>query len=236
MVAGHERVDPPPLASLAASRDLIRYRQDTVYQLRLPIPAQVVVLVSGVGTLLQALLDAAGPGYPAQIVAVGADRPDSGGLRRAEKNGLPSFVVELTQYPDRRSWDAAFTEAVAAHAPDLIVTAGFMKLLGPAFLDRFGGRILNSHPSLLPAFPGPRAVADALAHGVRVTGTTVHLVDAGVDTGPIVAQRAVEVLPDDTEQRLHERIKVVERQLLVNIVADLARHGCTVTGRKVSIP
>jgi len=213
----------------------VRYYQDTVYQLLLPNPARVVVLVSGIGTLLQALLDAAGPDYPAQIVAVGADRRGAGGLRRAEHFGLPTFVVELAQHPDRRSWDAALTEAVASHAPDLIVTAGFMKLLGPAFLDRFGGRILNSHPSLLPAFPGPRAVADALAHGVRVTGTTVHLVDAGVDTGPVVAQRAVEVLPDDTEQRLHERIKVVERQLLVDIVADLTRHGCTITGRKVSI-
>jgi phosphoribosylglycinamide formyltransferase-1 len=207
-----------------------------VYHLRLPTPARVVVLVSGTGTLLQALLDAAGPDHPAQVIAVGADRPGAGGLRRAEKSELPTFVVELARHADRRSWDAALTEAVTAHAPDLIVTAGFMKLLGPAFLDRFGGRILNSHPSLLPAFPGTHAVAEALAHGVRVTGTTMHLVDAGVDTGPIVAQRAVDVLPDDTEQQLHERIKVVERQLLVDVVADLIRHGCTVTGRKVSIP
>lgn len=207
-----------------------------MYHLRLPTPARVVVLVSGTGTLLQALLDAAGPDHPAQVIAVGADRPGAGGLRRAEKSELPTFVVELARHADRRSWDAALTEAVTAHAPDLIVTAGFMKLLGPAFLDRFGGRILNSHPSLLPAFPGTHAVAEALAHGVRVTGTTMHLVDAGVDTGPIVAQRAVDVLPDDTEQQLHERIKVVERQLLVDVVADLIRHGCTVTGRKVSIP
>jgi phosphoribosylglycinamide formyltransferase-1 len=186
--------------------------------------------------LLQALLDAAGSDYPAEVVAVGADRTGAGGLRRAEQRGLPTFVVELAQHPDRPSWDVALTEAVAAHQPDLVVTAGFMRLVGPAFLDRFGGRILNSHPALLPAFPGSRAVVDALAHGVRVTGTTVHLVDAGVDTGPIVAQRAVEVLPDDTEQRLHERIKVVERRLLVDVVADLARHGCTITGRKVSLP
>lgn len=207
-----------------------------MYQLRLPTPTRVVVLVSGIGTLLQALFDAAGAEYPARIVAVGSDRTSAGGLRRAEKTNLPTFVVELAQQPDRRSWDTALTEAVGSHAPDLIVTAGFMRLLGPAFLDRYGGRILNSHPSLLPAFPGTHAVADALAHGVRVTGTTMHLVDAGVDTGPIVAQRAVEVLPGDTEQGLHERIKVVERQLLVDVVADLARHGCTVTGRKVSIP
>jgi phosphoribosylglycinamide formyltransferase-1 len=165
------------------------------------------VLVSGTGTLLQALLDAAGPDYPAAVVAVGADRAGTAALRRA-----------------------------AAHRPDLIVTAGFMKILGPAFLDRFGGRIVNTHPALLPAFPGPYPVADALAHGVRVTGATMHLVDAGVDTGPILAQRAVEVLPGDTEQRLHERIKVVERRMLVEVVAELVRCGCTVTGRKVSLP
>jgi phosphoribosylglycinamide formyltransferase-1 len=186
--------------------------------------------------LLQALLDAADSDYPAEIVAVGADRAGTGGLRRAEQRGLPTFLVELAQYPDRSSWDMALTEAVAAHQPDLVVTAGFMRLVGPAFLDRFGGRILNSHPALLPAFPGAHPVADALAHGVRVTGTTVHLVDAGMDTGPIVAQRAVEVLPDDTEPRLHERIKAVERRLLVDVVADLARHGCTITGRRVSLP
>jgi formyltetrahydrofolate-dependent phosphoribosylglycinamide formyltransferase len=192
--------------------------------------------VSGTGTLLQALLDAGGPDYPARVVAVGADRAGAGGLWRAEECGLPTFVVELAKHPDRASWDAALTEAVAAHQPDLVITAGFMKILGPAFLDRFAGRIVNSHPALLPAFPGPRPVADALAHGVRMTGATVHLVDAGVDTGPILAQRAVEVLADDTEERLHERIKIVERRLLVQVVADLVRRGYTVTGRKVSLP
>jgi formyltetrahydrofolate-dependent phosphoribosylglycinamide formyltransferase len=207
-----------------------------VIQLRLPIPTRLVVLVSGAGTLLQALLDAAGPDYPARVVAVGADRPGIPALRRAEQHGLPTFVIALNRYPDRASWDVALTEAVSAHRPDLVVTAGFMKLLGPAFLERFGGRILNSHPALLPAFPGTRAVAEALAHGVRVSGATVHLVDAGVDTGPIVAQRAVEVLPDDTEEVLHERIKKVERRLLVDVVAELARQGYTLTGRKVSVP
>ncbi|MGH3697811.1 MAG: phosphoribosylglycinamide formyltransferase [Pseudonocardiaceae bacterium] len=211
-------------------------QEPALTQLRLPVPTRVVVLVSGTGTLLQALLDAAGPDYPAQVVAVGADRAGIAALERAEDRGLPTFLVELARHSDRVFWDAALTEAVAAHQPDLVVTAGFMKILGPVFLDRFGGRILNSHPALLPAFPGPRAVADALAHGVRVTGTTMHLVDAGVDTGPILAQRAIEVLPEDTEQTLHERIKVVERRLLVEVVADLARHGCTVTGRKVSLP
>jgi len=205
-----------------------------VHQLRLPIPTRVVVLVSGTGTLLQALLDAAGPDYPAQVVAVGADRTGTGALKRAEE--LRTFVVDLAQHPDRACWDVALTEEVASYQPDLIVTAGFMKILGPPFLDRFGGRILNSHPALLPAFPGRHPVAAALAHGVRVTGATVHLVDAGVDTGPILAQRAVEVRPDDTEARLHERIKIVERRLLVEVIAELARRGCTVTGRKVSLP
>jgi formyltetrahydrofolate-dependent phosphoribosylglycinamide formyltransferase len=193
---------------------------------------RVVVLVSGTGTLLQALLDAAGPDYPARVVAVGADRAGTGGLRRAQDHGLPTFVVDLNQYPDRPSWDSALTEAVAAQAPDLVVSAGFRKILGPVFLDRFGGRVINTHPALLPAFPGLRPVASALAHGVRVTGATVHLVDAGVDTGPILAQRAVEVLPEDTEQRLHERIKIVERRLLVDVVADIARRGCTGIGGK----
>ncbi|MGH3796786.1 MAG: phosphoribosylglycinamide formyltransferase [Pseudonocardiaceae bacterium] len=208
----------------------------TVHQLRLPAPTRVVVLVSGSGTLLQALLDAVGPDYPAHVVAVGADRAGVEGLARAEKCGVPTFVVGLGQHPHRASWDAALTEAVAAHRPDLVVSAGFLKILGPAFLARFAGRIVNTHPALLPAFPGRRPVADALAHGVRVSGATVHLVDAGVDTGPILAQRAVEVLGDDTEDRLHERIKIVERGLLVDVVAQLARRGYTVTGRKVSLP
>jgi formyltetrahydrofolate-dependent phosphoribosylglycinamide formyltransferase len=190
--------------------------------------------VSGTGTLLQALLDATGPDYPAEVVAVGADRVGTAALKRAGE--LPTFVADLAQHPDRASWDAALTEEVASYQPDLVVTAGFMKILGSPFLDRFGGRILNSHPALLPAFPGRHPVAAALAYGVRVTGATVHLVDAGVDTGPILAQRAVEVCPDDTEARLHERIKIVERRLLVEVVAELARSGYTVTGRKVSLP
>ncbi|MGH3857960.1 MAG: phosphoribosylglycinamide formyltransferase [Pseudonocardiaceae bacterium] len=196
----------------------------------MPTPTRVAVLVSGTGTLLQALLDAEGPDYPAQVVAVGADLADAGGLRRAEDHGLPTFVVELARYPDRASWDAALAEALAAHQPDLVVTAGFMRILGLVCLDRFGGRIINTHPALLPAFPGLHPVARALAHGVRVSGATVHLVDAGVDTGPILAQRAVEVLPGDTEHRLHERIKIVERRLLVDVVAAVARRGCTAAG------
>ncbi|MFC7617822.1 phosphoribosylglycinamide formyltransferase [Actinokineospora soli] len=194
--------------------------------------ARVVVLVSGSGTLLQALLDE----LPGLVVAVGADRKAIAGLERAERAGLPTFTVRLRDHADRDAWDAALADAVAAHEPDLVVSAGFMKILGPAFLARFGGRIVNTHPALLPAFPGAHAVADALAHGVKVTGSTVHLVDGGVDTGPIIAQEAVAVLPGEDEAALHERIKVVERRLLVDVVARMARDGYTVDGRKVSIP
>ncbi|WP_243753944.1 phosphoribosylglycinamide formyltransferase [Labedaea rhizosphaerae] len=197
--------------------------------------ARVVVLVSGSGTLLQALLDAAQGDYPARIVAVGADRADIEGLKRAERAGLPSFVVRLRDHADRAAWNTALADAVAAHEPDLVVSAGFMKILGPAFLDRFSW-VVNTHPALLPAFPGAHAVADALNYGVRVTGSTVHLVDGGVDTGPILAQEPVPVRPDDDETGLHERIKTVERRLLVDVVARLATKGCTVDGRKVSMP
>jgi formyltetrahydrofolate-dependent phosphoribosylglycinamide formyltransferase len=199
-------------------------------------PARVAVLVSGSGTLLQALLDAATGDFPARVVAVGADRDGIEGLARARRAEIPEFVVRLADHPDRAAWDAALAGAVAAYEPDLVVSAGFMKILGPVFLDRFAGRVLNTHPALLPAFPGAHAVADALAHGVKVTGCTVHLVDAGVDTGPIVAQEAVAVEPGEDAGKLHERIKVVERRLLVDVVARIAREGLTVTGREVSIP
>ncbi|WP_285643362.1 phosphoribosylglycinamide formyltransferase [Lentzea sp. NBRC 102530] len=202
-------------------------------ELRLPTPARVVVLVSGSGTLMQALLDA---DLPAEVVAVGADRENIEGLKRAERAGVPHFAVKLRDHADRDAWDAALTEAVASHEPDLVVSAGFMKIIGERFLARFGGRMINTHPALLPAFPGAHPVRDAMAYGVHVTGATVHLVDAGVDTGPILAQEAVAVEPGDTEETLHERIKVVERRLLVETVGRLAREGCTVNGRKVSIP
>lgn len=198
--------------------------------------ARLVVLVSGAGTNLQALLEAcADPAYGAKVVAVGADRHGIAGLERAEKAGVPTFVVRVPDYPSRQEWDAALTEAVAAHRPDLVVSAGFMKILGPAFLERFGGRVINTHPALLPAFPGAHAVPDTLAYGVKVTGCTVHLVDAGVDTGPILAQQAVEVHDDDDEASLHERIKVVERRLLVEVLQQLATRGVTWTGRKATI-
>ncbi len=205
--------------------------------LTFPRPARVVVLLSGTGTLLQALLDAAqDTDYPVRIVGVGSDRSGVEGLARAERANVPGFVVRLADHADRADWDLALTEAVAAYRPDLIVSAGFMKIVGPAFLDRFAGRMINTHPALLPAFPGAHAVADAIAYGVKVTGCTVHLVDKGVDTGPILAQQPVEVQPDEQAQELHARIKAVERRLLVEVVARLAREGATVNGRKVSIP
>jgi phosphoribosylglycinamide formyltransferase-1 len=183
--------------------------------------ARVVVLLSGTGSLCAALLEATDdPAYPATVVAVGSDRPAEG-LDHARRRGLPTFVCALRDHPDRAAWDRALAAELAAHRPDLVVSAGFMKLVGPAVLDAFGGRLINTHPALLPAFPGAHAVRDALAAGVSVTGATVHVVDAGLDTGPVLAQREVPVHPGDDEPRLHERIKDVERELLVQTVAQL---------------
>lgn len=188
------------------------------------MPMRLVVLVSGSGTLLQALLDASASGdLDGEVVAVGADRADAYGLVRAREAGVPTFVHPLAKGVDRAVWDAELTDLVASHAPDLVVSAGFMKLVGPAFLARFGGRMINTHPALLPSFPGMHAVRDALAHGVKVTGATVFAVDAGVDSGAIIAQEPVRVEPGDDEQTLHERIKVVERTLLVDTVNRLSR-------------
>lgn len=196
------------------------------------MPSRLVVLVSGTGTNLQALLDAAAdPAYGATIVAVGADRDGIEGLARAERVGLPTFVVRVPDFAHRDDWDAALTEQVAAHDPALVVSAGFMKVVGKRFLERF--TMVNTHPALLPSFPGAHAVREALDYGVAVTGCTVHLVNAGIDTGPIVAQRAVEVRSDDDEASLHERIKSVERDLLVDVVGRMCRHGWSVNGRKV---
>jgi phosphoribosylglycinamide formyltransferase 1 len=200
-------------------------------------PLRVVVLVSGTGTNLQALLDAcADDAYGACVVAVGADRQQTQAIERAQRFGVPTFVLELSQLTDRADWDAALTEAVAVYAPDLVILAGFMKLVGPVFMARFDERIVNTHPALSPSFPGMHAPRDALTYGVKVTGCTLFVVDDGIDTGPIVAQAAVPVLDDDDETTLHERIKTIERQLLVDTVAAMARQGWTVTGRKVTIP
>ena len=197
---------------------------------------RLVVLVSGSGTNLQAILDACDdPSFGCEVVAVGADRPAIAGLDRAERRGVPTFVVAVADHPDRASWDAALADAIGAHDPDLVVSAGFMKILGPAVLERFGGRVINTHPALLPSFPGAHGVRDAMAHGVKVTGCTCHYVDAGVDTGPIIAQRAVAVEDDDTEGSLHERIKVVEREMLVDVVTAMATGGWRVEGRRVRV-
>ena len=197
-------------------------------------PLRVVVLVSGSGTNLQALLDATDdPAYGATVVAVGADRGGIEGLARAERAGVPTFWHRVADFDSRADWDARFTDDVAAYDPDLVVLAGFMKLFGAAYLARFGGRTLNTHPALSPSFPGMQGPADALAYGVKVTGCTLFVVDAGVDTGPIVAQVAVPVVEDDTAESLHERIKVEERRMLVDAVGRIAREGFTVDGRTV---
>jgi formyltetrahydrofolate-dependent phosphoribosylglycinamide formyltransferase len=198
---------------------------------------RIVVLVSGRGSNLQALLEACrDPQYGADVVAVGADRADAEALHLARAAGVATFVEAVGAYPDRAAWDAALTATVARHRPDLIVSAGFLKLAGPAFLGRFAGRYVNTHNALLPSFAGINGPRDALAYGVRISGATLFFVDAGVDTGPIIAQVAVPVEPDDTLETLTERIKVAERRQLVEVVGRLVREGWTITGRKVTIP
>lgn len=197
-------------------------------------PARLVVLVSGSGTNLQALLDAcADPSYGARVVAVGADRDDIEGLARADRAGVPTFVRKVGQFTSREHWDRALADTVAGFEPDLVVLAGFMKLVGAEFLTRFGGRVVNTHPALSPSFPGMRGPADALAYGVKVTGCTLFVVDDGVDAGPIVAQAAVPVEDDDTVETLHERIKVAERAMLVDAVGRMAREGFSIDDRRV---
>jgi phosphoribosylglycinamide formyltransferase-1 len=197
----------------------------------------VVVLVSGSGTNLQALLDAAAdPSYGAQVVAVGADRDGIEGLARAEGAGVPTFVHRVADFATRAEWDAALTASVTSYDADLVVSAGFMKLLGERFLAAYGGRVLNTHPALSPSFPGMHGPTEALAYGVKVTGCTLFVVDEGVDSGAIVAQAAVPVEDEDDEHTLHERIKGVERALLVDTVGRMARDGWSVRGRRVTIP
>jgi phosphoribosylglycinamide formyltransferase-1 len=194
------------------------------------------VLASGTGSNLQALLDASATGgYGARVVAVGADRDGIAALDRARAAGVPAFVRRLGDFPDRAAWDQALAAACAEFAPDLIVLAGFMKLVGPAFLGAFGGKVINTHPALLPSFPGMHAAADAVAYGVKLAGCTIFAVDAGTDTGPVIAQAAVPVHDDDDAAALHERIKVTERALLADTVGRMARDGWTAAGRKVRI-
>lgn len=197
----------------------------------------VVALASGTGTIFQALLDAAfETDYPVDIAALLTDKPGSGAARRARGAGVPVHVVDPTEFADRAAWDEALTAAAAKYSPEWLISVGFMRILGPTFLATFPDRVLNTHPSLLPSFPGKQAVSDALAYGVTVTGCTLHVVDAGVDTGPVVAQRVVEVLPDDTQTVLHDRIKTVERQLVVEVLDRVATNGLVITGRKAQIP
>ncbi|MEV0794723.1 phosphoribosylglycinamide formyltransferase [Kribbella sp. NPDC050459] len=201
-----------------------------------PARARLVVLVSGSGSNLQALLDAsADPAYGAQVVAVGADRDGIAGLDRAAAAGVPTFVHKVKSFAERADWDRALTESVAAYKPDLVVSAGFLKLVGDDFLAAFGDRYINTHNALLPAFPGIHGPRDALEYGVKVAGATLFFVDGGVDTGPIIAQVVVPVADDDTEESLTERIKEVERRQLVEWVGRLVREGWTITGRKVRL-
>ncbi|WP_130416624.1 phosphoribosylglycinamide formyltransferase [Xylanimonas ulmi] len=197
---------------------------------------RLVVLASGAGSNLAALLAAHdAPAYGARVVGLVTDKPAAGALDLARDAGVASAVVAPADFEDRAAWDRGITEAVAVFRPDVVVLAGFMRILAPGFLDRFPGRVVNTHPALLPSFPGAHAVRDALAHGVRVTGCTVHVVDAGVDTGPILAQAAVPVLDGDDEATLHERIKVAERALLVETVGRIAREGLTVRDGRATI-
>jgi len=199
-------------------------------------PLRVVVLVSGSGTNLQALLDAAtDPAYGAAVVAVGADRDGIEGLARATRAGTPTFVHRVKDFDSREEWDAALTASVASYQPDLVVSAGFMKLVGEAFLTAYGGRFLNTHPALSPSFPGMHGPADALAYGVKVTGCTLFVIDDGVDTGPIVDQVAVRIQDDDTVETLHEWIKGAEREMLVRAVGRMAREGFRIDGRRVVV-
>lgn len=185
---------------------------------------RIVVLVSGSGTNLQAIIDAVASGeLNVEIAAVGSDREGTYGVERARAAGIDTFVVNFKDFSERAEWDAALLTAVLGYEPDLVVSAGFMRIVAPSFIDAFPNRYVNTHPALLPSFPGAHGVRDALAYGVKVTGCTVHYADAGVDTGPIIAQAAVSVQAGDTEETLHERIKVEERRLLVATLGELAR-------------
>ena len=194
---------------------------------------RVVVLASGTGSLFKSLLDARDDAY--DVVALVTDNPAAGAIAHAIADEVEVNVVELTNFADRAEWDEALTGAIEQHKPDLVVSAGFMRVLGAATLETFPNRIINTHPALLPNFPGAHAVRDALAAGAQESGSTVHLVDAGVDTGPVIVQEAVAVDASDDEASLHERIKIVERRLLVDVVKNIALHGMSVHDRKVTL-
>lgn len=185
---------------------------------------KIVILASGTGTLLQSVIDNVNRSV-VDIAAVGSDR-ECESLARAERAGVPTFRVDYTPgTTDRQAWNGQLARTIASYEPDVVVSAGFMRILGEEVVDAFPGRIINTHPALLPSFPGAHGVRDALAYGVKVTGSTVHFVDAGVDTGQIIAQKPVVVELNDTEDSLHEKIKKVERQLLVEVLHDFAENG-----------
>jgi phosphoribosylglycinamide formyltransferase-1 len=191
---------------------------------------RLVVLISGGGSNLRALLEASDDAeFPARVVAIGADR-DAEGLAHAEEFGIPSFVVPFGAFDSREAWGDELLDQVRQWEADLVILSGFMRLLPPRVVEALSPALLNTHPAYLPEFPGAHAVRDALAAGVTETGASVIVVDNGVDTGPVVAQRRVAVLPGDTEARLHDRIKVVERQLLVDVVLDVANGRTRLEG------
>jgi phosphoribosylglycinamide formyltransferase 1 len=199
-------------------------------------PEPIVVLASGAGSLLDALLRASDdPRYGARVAAVVTDRADTGAQSLANTRGIPTHVLRLEDHETRESWDEHLTATVAAYEPTLVISAGFLKLVGAGFLHRFGGRYLNSHNALLPSFPGIHGPADALAYGVKVSGATLFVVDAGVDTGVIVAQTVVPVDDCDTVATLTERIKAAERPQLVEHVGRMVREGCSIAGRTCTI-
>ncbi len=202
-----------------------------------PLPARLAVLLSGRGSNFEALAEACGRGdVPARIVLVLSDRPDALGLRRAEERGVAVRAAAPRDFPSRAAHEAWVVDAVEASGADLVCLAGYMRLLSPAFIERFPLRIVNIHPSLLPSFPGKDAQAQALAHGVKVSGATVHLVDAGVDSGPILDQEAVPVEPGDDPASLAERILQVEHRLYPRALGVFLRGGWTLDGRRVRPP
>lgn len=193
--------------------------------------SRIVVLASGSGSNLQALLDHAGAGW--QVVGVVSDQPHARALQRAANAGVPNRVVQFADHADRDAFTAAICDAIDEFAPDFVVLAGFMRVLGAGAIARFPNRIINIHPALLPAFPGAHGVRDALAYGVAVTGVTVHFVDEHLDHGPIIAQEAVAVLPGDDEASLHARLQTIEHRLLPHVVTQLAKGTLEVSGRIV---
>ncbi len=194
---------------------------------------QVVALASGSGTLFGALLAGRDDSY--EVAALVTDNATAGAIGIAQVQGIPVRVIPLADFAQRDAWNQALVSAIAEFNPGLVVSAGFMRVLATSTLAAFPDRIINTHPALLPLFPGAHAVRDALAAGVRETGCTVHVVDAGIDTGPVIAQESVVVRSSDDEAALHERIKIVERRLLVDVVTRIAKHGLAVHDRRVTI-